>query len=588
MDGTTLLNTSRTHKKSIIIIQFIIPLAVILTYVLWHIELNSCPKILADEWGYWAGGAFFAGFDWSQVKNVFPYYGYGYGFILSILLKLHISMTLKYKIALLVNGGLVYLIYCAALFLYKEMSFCKENYIIRSLLAFFTAISPMTLYYTQYTLSEVALGFSFFGLILLIWEYINKQSYWVIAGLAAISFLCAAIHLRMIACPVISFVLCVLFLNRDSNYKKKVMCLLLAFTASAMLFIVIKRLYTSQGYIATDAMQVNSDNDISGRISQLSKFQTYEGWVGTTRNFAGRLFNLIVSGYLFPLVSIIECVKVLIKSIKTKSIHDISKIDILNVFCVLNAICVVIISSIAWTYGFDDRLDGLTCARYHAFIVSPLLFMGIYYTFNQAGIISSGKYLGYVLIISFLLGLYISSLVNYSDRQTNVFVTDNWLYFLISVGTNIRYVFYAHTLLASFIFLLFVYCKNNKAYVLVWTLLNIFLVIGVSKYTYVNGCESWSPKEMQNVSEMADYIENTCGEQPLYYLNSGEPCYIAALQFFLGRKTVNVITPDSYINVDFIITDKKSRSSDLLPSGYVRIFEGIQLELWRESKADNG
>lgn len=58
---------------------------ILLVIIISQIKYASGPVIMPDEVGYWAAGATFAGLNWSGVMYMSPYYGYGYGFILSIL-----------------------------------------------------------------------------------------------------------------------------------------------------------------------------------------------------------------------------------------------------------------------------------------------------------------------------------------------------------------------------------------------------------------------------------------------------------------------------------------------------------------------
>lgn len=152
-----------------------LPVILIMYICLYHLKDNLSLKIVADEYGYWANGAYFSGLDWSEITAYNPYYGYGYGIILGILLKIGLPSVLTYQSAIIINGIFLCGIYLIALRLVNEFSECREiSLILKIGISFAVTVYTGNLYYTQYTMSEVLLALTYWGLILNAYMLLKK------------------------------------------------------------------------------------------------------------------------------------------------------------------------------------------------------------------------------------------------------------------------------------------------------------------------------------------------------------------------------------------------------------------------------
>lgn len=70
--------------------------------------------IVPDEVGFWASGALFNGENWSDSLTTSSYYGWGYGLILGLILKLNVPPVISYRIAIVINALMLVACYFVA------------------------------------------------------------------------------------------------------------------------------------------------------------------------------------------------------------------------------------------------------------------------------------------------------------------------------------------------------------------------------------------------------------------------------------------------------------------------------------------
>ena len=89
-----------------------------------QVRYATGPVIMPDEVGYWSAGATLAGRDWSGVMSMSPYYGYGYGFILCIIIRLFSAPLNMYRCALILNIFFLVIIFIVS---YHIIKFLNNN-----------------------------------------------------------------------------------------------------------------------------------------------------------------------------------------------------------------------------------------------------------------------------------------------------------------------------------------------------------------------------------------------------------------------------------------------------------------------------
>ena len=177
-------------------IAMIIGLAVIVYLGMYNMAKNTSLRIVGDEFGYWTAGATFVGIDWKSVASYNDYYAYGYGIILAPILKLGVSPTLKYQIAI---GANVFMLACIYTLIYHTLKKEKCQPIQAMFISLASTLYSGNLAYTQYTMAETFILFLYILLVLSFIAYLEKKKVAYAILLLIIIGILLATHKRTIA-----------------------------------------------------------------------------------------------------------------------------------------------------------------------------------------------------------------------------------------------------------------------------------------------------------------------------------------------------------------------------------------------------
>ena len=100
-------------KQKILKNKILIIFLSLLILVISCLNLNKLygAIVVPDEIGYWATGYFFNGTNWNRIMGTSSYYGWGYGIILSLILKVVSNPIWAYRSAIFLNGVFLVLIF---------------------------------------------------------------------------------------------------------------------------------------------------------------------------------------------------------------------------------------------------------------------------------------------------------------------------------------------------------------------------------------------------------------------------------------------------------------------------------------------
>ena len=259
---------------------------------LWGIERNTTITILSDEFAYWASAAWLNGRDWSNVMHNFSYYGYGYGFLLAIIMRIFHNPTLMYQAALVANAIMLICNYFIAYKCWlKLVSSNKQHGMIG---AFTAVIYCSNIFYARLTLTEVFLSFLFWILILLSASinYIRLRG----IGFCIVIMLLLATHNRTWGIVVTAVFSALLFLKSKSN-KRKIIEIVFVFLLCCLLAYAGKRYYQSVVYADAVADIINV-NDAAGQVSKLHFVISWDGMKSFIISFLGKSYYVLISSFL--------------------------------------------------------------------------------------------------------------------------------------------------------------------------------------------------------------------------------------------------------------------------------------------------
>lgn len=278
------------------------------------VKNRTIPFIYNDEYGYWASAAYFAGYDWSNIVSITSYYGYGYGFILSILLRVFPTSQQAYSAALVLNGvwwtGSFICIYKAARLLFPE----KRKEIVKTV-CFTAMLFPACIANMYYTWPEMLLVF-LYSLNFLLMAYLKqsqKKMFYCVC-IILINIYMYMVHQRTIGVVLVSCV-CVLYICwRDMSPKKSLVCVLLilvGFTCQLCIKSnVINELWNNSSTV--------EGNNYSGQIEKLGNMLSLYGIWNFILSFVGKSYYVWISSFLFVFVALNQCIRSFVHFLKKK------------------------------------------------------------------------------------------------------------------------------------------------------------------------------------------------------------------------------------------------------------------------------
>lgn len=350
---------------------------VIFLCVVWNIRELNIIHVLNDEYGYWASAAFFSGKDWSAVTANSNYYSYGYGLLLSIIMRLFQRPEMMIKGAVVLNG--IFLVIA-----YFLTSYCAKKLFpnIKAPWIWITSL-VVTLYSNNIVQSQMSwpenlLYLLFWISITLIITLYEKATVWKSVALALCDVYLYMVHQRSIAVvAACGILIIVMFLLRDIKLKH-----VLYFIGA---FIILLLIHSFIKNLVIDALFQNSDiiatNDYSGQYGKIIDiFTTPDGFLRAVTGLIGKLFylgaaTLGIAGLGFY-YTVRKCVADCRAKAEKKKLYFL-----IALFVLLSTVFALGINTIFMVNG--ERLDCVIYGRYTEYIIGPLLMYGFLNLFTM-------------------------------------------------------------------------------------------------------------------------------------------------------------------------------------------------------------
>lgn len=567
-------------------LMYIIPLLAIMVLVLWYKEQNYYPKIFGDEYGYWAAGAFFAGLDWNDITVLNDYYGWGYGIILGLLLRLPVSIKTSYIMAIALNGVFLWLVYCIYYKLIHDL-FPRKSKAFSCILAFTCTILPTSLFYTQFTMSETILELVYSLLLLTYWSMLKKNTVVKMLFIALLDCIMISIHLRTLGIVAVSVV--TVFIICLKSKKKDIMLFsmfVVVLVTVAIGVIGIKKYYldgVSLGFI-----QMSNVNTASGQAGKIAFLITRDGLKSFIFNMIGRVYSLCVNSFMLAFIAVLFGIIECIKGLKNK---DVPSTVWFTVICVLNSISLVTISALFMIGGTYARFDILTYSRYHEFANGALMILGVYWLDRCSKHRNSNWVVLFSGIFILCLTKVVGKIMDYNTSTSSLFLQNPIVYFSFWKSPSDVDLYISLTLVALAIFiLLFVLLKYNKP-----MLVNIVLIcmavsgVYVANYVYKAGCLSWSKQYFDETDGMVSFINANGYQQSLCFLADDDVLRVDLLRFAMKDDSIIVVDGEQLEDImgdGYILVSTNNYSGEADLEDYEVAFSANDLYLWRVSVSE--
>ena len=530
------------HRKSYYVLTFYYVLIFICTTIL--IEKPILPAVINDEYGYWLSAAFFSGKKWSSVAQGVAYYGYGYGLILSLVMRIFNDWALVYKVALLLNS--VWL--CLSFFFLIKISEIIATNISncsRYFICFIVTLCSSNMCFINYTLPEVYL---FFLHCLITWTFfsiLKKASKKRMLLLAIEVTYAYAVHQRTIIVMMIIAIM-LIYLAR---VKRICIEQLLMFIISMVIFLVflngLKLHVISEVWINNE---ITHGNDYLGQKDKILALLSSEGIYSFAQNICGRIVYFIIStfgiGYVV-LKRMFTDIAILIKK---------KEVEVYNLFIISCILGGIIVSAIFLLY--PDHTTHIFYGRYFENYYGPLLLIGLCDIYENKAKSLNKKHIIFGCVVLLFMVCYIKEGCEYR----NIPIAN---YAINSVSMSMFYKFnnsdfyYGIQLVLGYIALmliLYIYSSKLKVGKYVSFLLILLLQIkcGSDSYfdfqdKYYDNLKNSTMEVCRIVLEINDIYDekyDICVVDD----NSGVFCAGAPIQYVLMKKNVNYFENVEKIN----------------------------------------
>lgn len=581
-------------KNSVIekIIVYVIPFIILMFLVLYFINYANGLRIIGDEYGYWTAGDYLSGRSvWQEFSSWSAYYGFGYGIILGILLQLPFSTPFLYKIAIVINGLMLFGIYCMVFTIIKLNINTKKYYIFKSIFSLAITCITANLYYTQFTMSEVILAFFYWLLCFSLWKYCRTKRLLFIYLACFSSIYMFAIHLRAIGILAVSLST-VLFLLFYNNVKLKRVLQICFFTLMILLAIFIIR----KGYlnyltptVKYAAKNLLDGNNFNGQTGKIAYFFSAEGFCEFWRLFFGKLFYAFSGTFmlLWPgIIMFIVGVKRIIcsKNIRINSEYFMCMISIINLFIA------IAIASLYLITGRNSRMDIMTYGRYFEYTIGPAVLFGVLCIKKTA---CKKNFIRNVLIsgatVYLLTAVITNTYQNYNSLTSHFAISSTWMYtwfkkFNFSQGTILYIVLVEMLIIVIFAILYRIIENKNTVALLGLTFIFMYSVYS-SFYTYNHGIIPWSSRQEKKEVELYNFIMDNGIENRLYCDISDINMYGAEhLQFLMKDNALHVVRDvemfiDEYAS-EYLLTSAIVNEDNLKNRGFNLIISTEKVMLW--------
>lgn len=348
---------------------------ILLVIIISQIKYASGPVIMPDEVGYWAAGATFAGLNWSGVMYMSPYYGYGYGFILSILFNIFDDSVKMFQGAIVINAFLLVIAYWLSYCIIKTLALDLSDR-LKSLLSFSVTVYSFNIYYSQNTEAEIIQIVLYLLLCLLVLQISThkKKFEWRMIILSLTSVYMLACHLRNV-CVVL--VLCITVFALCFTKKisiKSFVCYMVSMFVCIVIFLKIRIYVNTNLYVVT-----NYTSEEVIKVQGALGIFSIEGLKSFLVNVCGRLFYIGCATFLIGYrgIEFILCgfVRTVVERIR-KNKSDFDGQYIFQFFVLATLMSEIAIGSLSFL-GNQNRIDGFLYGRYSEHVLIPILIYGV-------------------------------------------------------------------------------------------------------------------------------------------------------------------------------------------------------------------
>ncbi len=265
--------------------------AVAILFAFWAFGIGSTYgfSIFSDEFAYWSYAARLAGYDWSDVTALAPYYSYGYSLILIPIFVFCKDAVTAYRIAVSINFLFLFLAMVALAGTMKRMMPDKKMPIV--LFSALTVLLPCNLFYTQMTLTEVFLVALYIAAGSVLYRYLENNRLSTLLLLMLILIYLYTVHMRTVGVLLAAMIVVTIhiFLRGDKRWH------VLAALGAALALFAAADFLKQQAFVYVYGginQELVAANDYSGQMEKIRSVLSLEGFYDLLISLAGKVLYL--------------------------------------------------------------------------------------------------------------------------------------------------------------------------------------------------------------------------------------------------------------------------------------------------------
>ena len=567
--------------------------ALLIFCVAYHAISKSYGLVIPpDEFGYWSYAARLAGYDWSDIASLNPYYSYGYSLVLFPIFLAFQDGIGSYRAALSVNYALLAL--CFLMLRKIDIGAVEKSIIQKGDALFCAAVAvfyPAWLFYAETTLAEILLVTLYAALCMSLLNYFRteKKIYMALSALAMLYMY--FVHMRTIGIlisGVAALAIHAIMQNVADNNDKARKPLAkkplgnAAFLLVLLLFIAIalaagfwvKQCWTDMVYGgASDSLK--NVNDYAGQVGKLAYICTSEGFKNLIISVAGKLLYLGLASFGLAYFGLEYAFRKLI------SRHSDTGTRCFYLFILLSVAAAVMICAIATAY--PGRVDALAYGRYHEYVMPLLMLMGIK-ALREGGISAKKAAAGIIAIIAAeCVCTWLVAMSLRENGQTSFFghmmCAISWLYDsdnFAPVAFYWRAYFAGAALTVLSCILIWSTGQKSRREIFLMLIVAAQIAIGMRLSSiFIDASRLGGFRDTLMAEKI--YELNADNDRKVYYSTGGEDYgNIGILQFAMRDTKINIVKRDFDLEVqnerDLLIVGYESEQLQTLGSAYGSCF----------------
>lgn len=265
--------------------------AIAILFAFWAFGIGSTYgfSIFPDEFAYWSYAARFAGYDWSDVNALAPYYSYGYSLILIPIFAFCRDAVMAYRIAVSINFLLLFLALIALAGIVKRMVPDKKMPIV--LFSVLTVLFPCNLFYTQMTLTEILIFALYIAAGSVLYHYLENNRLSTLILLMLILIYLYTVHMRTVGVLLAAMIVVTMHILFRGNRRWHILAALgvtlLLFAAADFL----KQMAFVYVYAGIN-QELAAFNDYGGQMEKVRYILSLEGFYDLLISLAGKVLYL--------------------------------------------------------------------------------------------------------------------------------------------------------------------------------------------------------------------------------------------------------------------------------------------------------